>query len=273
MKNNIVLLIKGFIVGIAKIVPGVSGALLAISLDVYDKGINAITSFFSNLKENFKFLFFLGSGIVLSILIFSKIVSFSLNNYYVITTLFFIGLISGGVPSLINKVTLNKKNKIIILISLVIVTLFTIVNVNTNYVIKNNFIDKIVFFLSGLLEASGTVIPGISSTALLMVMGVYNIVINTISNLTNFSMVINNINILLPFFIGLLIGLVMLSILISYLFKKYYETTFSIIIGITLSNIFLLILKIFNYKHNILELLIGLIILPLGFYIANKLDG
>lgn len=91
--SNIVLIIKGLIIGFAKVMPGVSGAILAISMGVYDKGINAITRFFDNIKENTKFLFFIGIGIIIAIMLGSNIVYFLLNNYYVITMLFFMGLI------------------------------------------------------------------------------------------------------------------------------------------------------------------------------------
>ena len=68
-----ILFFKGFIIGIAKIIPGVSGAMLAVSFGIYDKLINAITNFFDNKKFNFKFLLILGSSIILAIVLFSSL--------------------------------------------------------------------------------------------------------------------------------------------------------------------------------------------------------
>ena len=68
MKDNILLFIKGFIVGCGKIIPGVSGGMLAIIFGIYDKGINAIANFFKDVKSNTKFLFIVGLGFVLSII-------------------------------------------------------------------------------------------------------------------------------------------------------------------------------------------------------------
>ena len=101
--NNIILIIKGLIIGFAKIIPGVSGAILAISMGVYDKGINAITCFFKDIKENSRFLFFIGIGIFISMIIGSNIVYYLLDNYYLITMLFFLGLIFGSTPKIFNK--------------------------------------------------------------------------------------------------------------------------------------------------------------------------
>ena len=120
--------IKGFVIGIGKIVPGVSGAMLAISLGVYDKAIYYICNFKNDIKNGFKYLFPLGVGIIISIVLFSKVISLCLNKYYVITMLFFIGLIIGGIPDVLNKV--NKNNYYISIISCIVFTGITIFNVN-----------------------------------------------------------------------------------------------------------------------------------------------
>ena len=90
------LFIKGIIVGIGKIMPGVSGAMLAINLNVYEKLINAITSFFDDVRDNFKFLLIFGIGILLSIIFGSKVIIYLFDNYRFITMCFFLGLLIGG---------------------------------------------------------------------------------------------------------------------------------------------------------------------------------
>ena len=85
--------LKGFVIGIGKIIPGVSGAVLAIIMGVYDKAIYYICNFKSNVYEGSKYLVSLGIGIIVSIILFSKIISYCLSEYYVITMLFFIGRI------------------------------------------------------------------------------------------------------------------------------------------------------------------------------------
>ena len=137
--------IKGFIIGIGKIIPGVSGAMLATIMGVYDKSIFYICNFKNNIKAAIKYLFPIGIGVIVSIILFSKIISLCLDKYYVITMLFFIGLIIGGFSFIVNKV--NKSDYYISIISFVIFFLIVILNINNSYVIKNNFFDFIMFFV------------------------------------------------------------------------------------------------------------------------------
>ena len=109
MKENLVLVIKGMIIGLANVIPGVSGGTLMITLGLYEKIINTISHFFKNFKENLKFLIPLGIGLVLAVLLFSKIIGASLDKYPFPTTLLFIGLILGGLPLLWKKVN-TKSN-------------------------------------------------------------------------------------------------------------------------------------------------------------------
>lgn len=263
--SNIVLIIKGLIIGWAKVMPGVSGAILAISMGVYDKGINAITRFFDNIKENIKFLFFIGIGIIIAIILGSNIVYFLLNNYYVITMLFFMGLIFGSTPKIISKVDKSIKGIMISFITFIIITLLTNLNINNNSV-SNSII---IYLISGLIDAFGMVVPGISSTALLMVIGTYNNIIYSLSSIEN---IIINLNILIPYGIGIFIGIIVTSISINYLFKKYNKLTFSFILGVILSTLLTLLLKIFSYHINIKDLVIGLLLLSLGIIISCFFD-
>ena len=124
--KHIVLGIKGFFIGLANIIPGVSGGTLAITLGIYEQLIGCISHIFKNLKENIKFLLPIGIGAVLSIVTLSHAISFSLENYVLPTILFFIGAILGGLPMLINKVSgykLKISNIIIFIISFSLIIL------------------------------------------------------------------------------------------------------------------------------------------------------
>lgn len=268
---NIKEILKGIIIGIAKIIPGLSGAVLMISFNLYDKAIYALTSFFDNPKKNFQFLFNLSVGIIIGIVFFSNILNYFITNYYAYTTSLFIGLILGGIPVIFKNITKNKSNYIIIIISFIIMILLSISNINNNYVLKNNYLDIIIFFISGLLEALGTILPGISSTALLMLMGVYNIYINTLSNLFNITNIVTNLRIIFPFSLGLLIGIIFISLLVNYLFKYYRSQTFSLILGVSLSSLCLLFIKILSTIYTINILIISIIFIIMGYLITSKI--
>lgn len=253
-------LIKGFIIGIGKILPGVSGALLAILMGVYDKSIDYIINFKRNKKESIKYLFPIGIGILLSIILFSKVIYYTLSKYYFEVMMLFIGLIIGTTPSIINKT--EKKDNYLVIISFLIFFSISISNIDNTYIKQNNYIDSLVYFISGITEAIGTVVPGVSSSALLMIEGTYNIIIEAIANVID-------IKVIIPFIIGLIIGLIITIKIINYLLKKYNTKIYSIILGILVSSIILLIIKSFKYKVTIPSLILGLIVLTIGIIIST----
>lgn len=260
-------LLKGFVIGIGKIIPGVSGSVLAITLGVYDKSVEYLNDLKNNKKEKIKYLLPLGIGIIISIIIFSKIITILLDKYYQITMLFFIGLVLGGIPEIIKKT--KKENSIITIISFILFFIISITNIDSSYILKGNIIDIIILFISGLLEAFGTVVPGVSSSALLMITGTYNIIISSIGNITNISNILMNIKIIFPFVLGLLLGVIVLIKVINYLLKKYESILYSFVLGVLLSSIILLIIKTFLVRTTIIELVLGLIFLLVGIIISN----
>ena len=259
MKN----FLKGFIVGIGKIIPGVSGAMLAISMGIYDKATQCICNFKNNKKESIKYLFPIGFGVILSIVFFSKIISWTLNKYYLITMFLFIGLIIGGVPSIRNNV--NKKDYYIVIISFIIFFFISISNIDNVYIVKNNIFDYFIFFLSGIVDAIGTVVPGVSSTALLMIMGTYSSVIDAIGNL-------DNVKILIPFGIGMITGLLITVRIINYLFNKCENKVYAFVMGVLLSSIVLLIVQSFKYGVSVIGLIVGMVFMILGIFISLILE-
>lgn len=265
---NIMLILEGIIVGIAKIIPGLSGAILMISFNIYDRTIDAITNFFSDIKNNLLFIINFGIGVGIGIVCFSNVIYYLINNYYVYTTSLFVGLIMGGIPVIGKNIDNSRNGYIILIVSFVLMIFLSISSINNNYVIKNNSMDTIIFVFAGIVEAFGTVIPGISSTALLMIIGIYNKYIYILSNMYNISSVINNIYFIIPFGIGLLGGLISISLLVDYLFKNYKEYTFSFIMGICLASIVLLIIKILFNITSIYMVFISLLLILIGYIIG-----
>ena len=258
------LVIKGFLIGMAKIIPGVSGAVLAISLGIYDKGIKAITNFFGDVKNNIRFLVPLGIGVGISFIVGSKIVMFLLNNYYNFTMFLFLGLIMGGIPSVYKNICRKRSGYIIFIFALISVLLLDTLSDNNIYVISNSYMDLLVFMISGLIDAFGTVIPGLSSTALLMLFGSYDIIMTAISEV--------NLFILTYYGIGMMVGLILVSYLMNYLFSKYKKKTYSLVLGLVIGSMIILFGRVIGNISNIYELMICLLLLCLGVYVGKKLD-
>ena len=104
MFKSIILFIKGFIMGIANIIPGVSGGTLAIILGIYEDFIGALSHFFKNFKKNLIFILPVGIGMLASFATMSNVIDYSLHHYTLATVMFFVGLVLGGIPLLLNKV-------------------------------------------------------------------------------------------------------------------------------------------------------------------------
>lgn len=264
------LIIKGMLIGIGKIIPGVSGSLLAISMGIYQKLIDSINNFFKNPKQNFIFLFKIGIGILISIPIFSRLILKCLNNYYIITMFFFIGLIIGSFKDI--TLNINKRKNYIVIITFILILVLGLFNIDNDVNIENNIINFMFYIFVGFMDAIATVVPGISGTATLMMIGAYDNLMNVFSNALNINLFFENIKILLPFSIGMILGVVIMVKLIDYLFKKYKNNTYSAILGFSVSAIALMALKCINSNYTLFELIIAFIALFLGYILTKKIN-
>lgn len=274
MKKNIILVIKGFFMGIANIIPGVSGGTLAITMGIYERLIEAISHFFGKLKENILFLLPIGIGAVLSILLGSKVIAYSLEEYPLPTILFFAGLILGGIPMLYKKIkgNFNVKNVIIFILTFAFVIGIMFLKSSKDVSFENmNIISYLLLFIVGVVAAATMIIPGISGSFMLMVMGYYKPILNTINDLTSFNNIFENILILIPFGIGVLVGFVVIAKILEYLFKKFEVPTYFGIIGFVLSSLIGIFVQTEGLMFVPMQIIVGLILFAIGFVVALKL--
>lgn len=263
MKKNIILFLKGVIIGIGKIIPGVSGAMLSISLGVYEQLISSMANIFKETKKNIKFLLIIGSGIILSIMLSSNVIMYCLDNYYLPTMLLFIGMIIGCIPGIVEmaKKKVTRRNVILMLIPFIILLLLNVLSNNSFYV-SPNFFNLIII---GVIEALTMIVPGVSGSAILMMLGVYETIINS---LTSF----NHLDTLIPFVIGIALGVILLSKILNNLFKKYNISCYYVILGFTIATIFILLGNIFIITYSFYEIFKGILFLILGLFISYKLS-
>ena len=276
MKDKIILVLKGMIIGVANIIPGVSGGTLMITLGLYEEIISTISHFFKNWKKNLKFIIPLAIGMGLAILLLSKVIKLCLGKYPFPTTFFFFGLVLGGIPLLWHKAKASKKrisNWIVFFITFAIVLLFAFLK-NGSYEVSLNSLNIFGYlnlFIVGIISAATMVIPGISGSLVLMLLGYYEPINNTISNLTNFSLLGNNLLILIPFGLGIVVGIVLIAKLIEYLLKRYPTKTYYGVLGFVLASLVAIIKPVLILAPNIIEVIIAVILLTIGSIIAYKL--
>jgi len=254
MKEKMILAVKGFILGIANIIPGVSGGTLAITLGIYEELIGTISHIFSNLKKNLNFIIPIGIGAVLSVLIMSKLINYSLGEFPVPTTLFFIGLIVGGLPLIASKVKSVKPS-----VSHIVAFLLTF------------SLTMFLLFIVGIIAAATMVVPGISGSFVLMLLGFYKPILNTISNITDFSMLALNMMVLIPFGIGIVVGIILIAKLIEYLLKKHEIITYYAILGFIGSSVISLFVGLFGHDFKLTQILVGTLLFAVGNVVGYKL--
>ena len=272
----LLLILKGIIIGIANIIPGVSGGTLMITLGIYEDVINAISHFFKNIKKSLKFVVPLGIGMILSILILSKIISVCLDKYPFPTTLFFIGLILGGIPLLWNRSKAAKgkwSNWLVFGITFSIVLTFAFLK-SGDYVVSlenMNIFNYLTLFIIGMISAATMVIPGISGSFVLMLLGYYEPIVNTIKDLTNFSLLGHNLLILIPFGLGIVVGIILVAKLIEFLLHRYPIKTYYGVLGFVIASLVAIIKPIIGLNISIMEVIISIVLVIVGGIIAYKL--
>ena len=122
-----------------------------------------------------------------------------------------------------------------------------------------------------MLAAATMVIPGISGSFVLMLVGYYEPIVNTIKDLTNVSLLSHNLLILIPFGIGILIGIVLVAKLIEWLLSKYPIKTYYGVLGFVMASVVAIIKPLISNSANVIEIVISIILLIVGGVIAYKL--
>ena len=225
--------IIGLLVGIANIAPGVSGALFLLSFGVYEEILDAINNMRKNFVKTIIYFIPIGSGVVIGTLLFSKVLEFALEKWPLYITCCFLGLIIGTIPDIYkNEISknFNKRNIIFLFITLAIgLLLLTVQNDNIVTIDTLDFGSLVLLISTGTILVGSMIIPGVSGTAIMMLIGVYDIYLNALSNL--------NFTLLIPIMIGMLIGAFAFVRLTSYLLKKFHDATIFAILGFVMGTI------------------------------------
>lgn len=223
---------KGILIGAGAILPGISSGVLCVIFGLYENLLNSVLGFFKNIRKNFKFLFPICSGGLLGVLIFSKLLNYMLYAYPVQTKSTFVGLILSTVPSLIKDV--NKKEKfrlhyLFYLITALILGLLSVFLEKKVPVISGTSYNYFYLLFCGFMMSVGIIVPGVSSTIILMLLGVYSSYLTSVSSLY--------MPILIPIAIGLVLGSLVFMKVTKYCLDHFYAETFYTIIGFTLGSI------------------------------------
>ncbi|GAB6170391.1 DUF368 domain-containing protein [Clostridium carnis] len=253
--------LKGMIIGVSNVIPGVSGGTMAVVMGIYDKIIYTVNNFFKDIKKSIIFIGSLGIGAITGILLFTNIIDYLLKNYNEQTNFFFIGLILGTAPLLYKKATekkVSKGNYIALVIGFIIVAGLGVLektNPNTAFLSTLFKPNMIGFFIAGFIAAATMILPGISGSFVLLLIGLYEPIIEVVKNFDIINMAVIGV--------GVIGGFLLMTKLIEGLFNKYPQTAYCTIFGLVVGSVFV-IFPGFTFGVSgvisIISLLIGFVI-------------
>lgn len=234
--------------------------VFCVAFGLYEKLIDSFLHFFKNIKKNATFLLPIILGALVSIFLFSNFLQAAFDNFHIITSYAFIGLILGSVPIVFKQAEVSKitfSHIMCLILSFVFSVYLIVLEKNTIYSLS--YFSNSYLILAGFLMSAGIVIPGVSKTVILMMLGIYSTYLSAISTL--------NFSILLPLGIGLILGSVIFMFLINFLFSYFKSYTYFLISGFVLSSVFV----IFPGFSLSFENALGILVAGLCFFIAYKL--
>ncbi|MGI6309713.1 MAG: DUF368 domain-containing protein [Bacilli bacterium] len=272
-------IISGIIFGIANIIPGISGGTVLVFLGLFNKTIECIANIFkrgplSNKVTDILFLLQMGIGILIGLVSFAKVISYLLNYYPVQTMYWFIGLIVFSIPNVFRRELQGiKLSNIHFVMGMVIIVCLMFLNPTKTELVIKDFPPITILYLSqlillGMITAMITIIPGVSGSLFLLIIGKYYLIQSYVASSTTLQ-----VDILVPIFFfgfGALIGLGIGARIINYFLINYQKATISFILGLVIMSAVVLIP--INVTYNLSLILSSLISFLLGGVIIGGFE-
>ena len=278
--------LKGMVIGLANVIPGVSGGTMMVSMGIYDKVISSISHLFSRFRQSVKALWPLAVGMVLGIVGLSFLITFLFERFPLPTNTAFVGLILGGVPMLLPhlKNSGKKMNKplgaVLFILAFALIIWMKIVQPGegaTDLALDVLMIVKLL--LLGIVASATMIIPGVSGSMVMMLLGFYAAIIASVKGLVVsltggvWADLLHYVGILLPFGIGIVIGIFGVAKLLELLLKKQEGLTYCAILGLVAASPVAILMGSSLAGVSAVQIIISVLTLAGGFVAAYKLGG
>lgn len=233
MQNNkIAVLLKGMCIGGTMLVPGVSGGSMAIILGIYDKLVLSVSSFMKHKLESLAFLLVFSLGGILGMVLFANPLLQLINLAPLPMLYFFIGAVAGSIPLIVKTAQVKKFSwhvPFYIGTGLLIVLLLTrLSTLSTHLNLETGLMSFLSMIVAGFISAIALVLPGISVSYMLLILGLYNETMQAISHFY--------LPFLIPLGIGLVLGIVLTTRFLEIVMTKYPTPTYLMILGFMLGS-------------------------------------
>ena len=235
MFETLVLVIKGGIIGVANIIPGVSGGTLAVILGIYDRLIECIARFFERGSDKKGYLAFIAkvfAGAAVSILLLANLMDYLLTSHYHLTMFAFMGLILGGIPAVIRQhgdMRIATSRLLSFAVGAVVVLGIALVNPDKASgpgaaALPSGAEEYLLLFVGGFLAGGAMIVPGVSGSFMLVVLGQYGVIISAIKQ-----MAVTPLGFVA---LGAASGILAFSRIIEFCLKKAPANTYYFILGL-----------------------------------------
>ena len=274
--------VKGIFMGVANIIPGVSGGTMAVSMGIYDDIIFAVTHLHSQFKKSIKTLLPYLLGMVVGLVGLAQIIGILLDNYNMQTNFAFIGLILGGLQAIVGRL---KGKKMGVGCGLCFCFFFALIiglqfmkGQNVNFVeLSTEPIQLLLVFIIGVIASATMVIPGVSGSMILMILGYSEPILTYINESVkalstgDWDTLISKAAVLIPFGFGVVIGIFVIAKIIEILLRKWETLTFSGILGLVTASPFAVLMNARMPQLGFENVIGSILTFAVGFVIAYYL--
>ena len=280
MKELINQLLRGVVIGVANIIPGVSGGTMMVSMGVYDTLIHCITHLFKEFKKSILTLLPYGIGMLAGILAFASIIHWGLENYPLPTNTLFIGLILGGLGPLLKKIDKKEINAAAVIAFIALFALIIWLGFQNKDSIQNaetidmNVGQMLIMLVMGVIASGTMIIPGVSGSLVLMLLGYYKAVTGALKTVASgllhfdFAAIGQPALMLLPFLLGIVLGIFGVAKAIEWLTSHHPTATYCGVLGLVVASPISLLIQTDMTGVNVVTVLISVATLAVGFAAA-----
>lgn len=233
---------RGFLMGVCELIPGVSSGTMALLLGIYDQFLGAISRLLSkDFKKAVLFLFPLVLGMAIAIISMTSLIDYLLQNHVVPTHFFFLGMVLGVVPMILKlsnvKVEFKALHYILIALAFLLVYFLSVIQEPGSVGNAEVSVGQMLFlFVVGMIGSATMLLPGISGSLVMLILGAYPTIIYSISEFTSFNFSVTPL--LIATGLGILTGVLGASKVISYLLRNYTYLMYALIVGLLLGSVF-----------------------------------
>lgn len=277
-------ILSGVVIGVANIIPGVSGGTMMVAMGIYDKLISAITGLFKNFKKSVKFLFPIAVGMALGVVVLSKVIAIMFDVIPFQTNCLFIGLIIGSFPFIVknikgHSVKIQHIIACLLFFGLVLGSALMGEGSGEEATLVGGIVPMIKLFAVGVIASATMIIPGVSGSMVLMILGYYDAIISNISlfieNVLTWNVdgIIEGLMIFVPFGVGVVAGVFIVAKLVEIIFQKFPLVAYWAIIGLIVASPFAIFISAGFEGVNVISVITGVVALAIGAVAGNKLGG